>query len=322
MALLDVRALTVAFDGAHGPVTVVDGVSFAVAPGESFGIVGESGCGKTLTALAVMGLLPPGARASGSVKLDGSEILNAGDDLLSGLRGRRMAMVFQEPMRALNPVRTIAGQVAEGARIHLGLGAAAARDRARELLDHVGLPASRFPPDLYPHELSGGQRQRVVIAIALAAGPALIIADEPTTALDVTTQARILDLIVEVTDAEGAALVLISHDLGVIAEMTDRMMVMYAGMIAEHGPTAAVFAAMAHPYTVGLFNALPAMREAAGARFRTIPGKVPPPGPALRIGCPFAPRCRSAGPRCRAGLPPPVSLSPGHEAMCFFPGHP
>ena len=319
MALLDVNGLSITAGPTRAPVTLIDDISFAIAAGESLGIVGESGCGKTLTALAIMGLLPEGLSATGSIRIDGQEIVNAGDDVASSLRGQLMAMVFQEPMRALNPLRTIGDQIAEAPRLHLGLGERNLRERVYELLARVGLPASRFPPGLYPHELSGGQRQRVLLAIALSASPSLLICDEPTTALDVSTQARILDLIVNVTAEEGASLLMISHDLGVIAEMTDRMMVMYAGTIAERGATADVFGQMAHPYTKGLFDALPKAATAPGGRLRAIPGKLEKPGPGFKIGCPFASRCRRASPRCRAGPPPRVAIGPRHEAMCFHP---
>ena len=321
-ALLEVSGLSVDLAKDGGIARAVDSVSFALGRGESLGLVGESGCGKTMTALAIMGLLPEPARASGSIRFDGEETARVDDATMARLRGRRTAMVFQEPMTALNPVRTIGDQIAEGARLHLGLGARAARAHAAGLMERVGLPPLRFSPGLYPHELSGGQRQRVVIAIALAAGPALLIADEPTTALDVTTQARILDLIVEVTDEQKMALLMISHDLGVIAEMTDRMLVMYAGTVVERGATADVFRMMAHPYTRALFEALPAGDGAPGGRLRTIPGQVPGPRSGPAAACPFAPRCGKVAPRCRAGVPPAIAVAPGHAAICFYPESP
>jgi peptide/nickel transport system ATP-binding protein len=237
-------------------------------------------------------------------------------------------MVFQEPMTALNPVRTIGHQVAEGLRHHLGLTTRAARRRAEALLSRVGLPPRRFPLSRYPHELSGGQRQRVVIAMALACGPEILIADEPTTALDVTTQAQILDLLVELSAEEQMGLLLITHDLGVIAEMTDRMLVMYAGRIVEDGPTASVFRDMAHPYTRALFAAMPTADLAGGGAIRpggrlaAIPGDVPAAGAAMRFGCPFAPRCPRVEARCRSSDPPPVVVGPGHNAACYRPGPP
>ncbi|MCT8970969.1 ABC transporter ATP-binding protein [Microbaculum marinisediminis] len=325
-ALLDIRDLVLEFPLPGGAARVLHHVDLQVAPGESVGIVGESGCGKSMTALTAMGLTPDGAEVSGSIRLDGQEILGLGDAAMSRIRGRRIGMIFQEPMTALNPVRTIGDQVAEGLRLHLGLSDAEALDRAVAMLERVGLPRSRFSPDLYPHQLSGGQRQRVVIAIALACGPELLIADEPTTALDVTIQAQILDLICEVTAEAGMALLMISHDLGVIAETTDRMLVMYAGTVVEEGPTAVVFADMAHPYTQGLFAAMPAAElvggeatDGARGRLPTIPGQVPDPREP-RVGCPFAARCPRARERCRIEAPAADRFGPEHTVRCFYPG--
>jgi peptide/nickel transport system ATP-binding protein len=323
MALLEVFSLSVDIGRGPDAPRVLDNVTFEVGVRESVGLVGESGCGKSMTALAILGLLPPTAQLSGSIRFEGRELAGLDDAEMSNLRGRRLAMVFQEPMSALNPVRTIGDQVAEGPRRHLGLGRRAARRRAGELLARVGLPADRVSPDTYPHELSGGQRQRVVIAIALSSQPALLIADEPTTALDVTTQAQILDLIVELTAEEGMALIMITHDLGVVAEMTDRMFVMYAGLVVERGATRDVFAKMAHPYSDGLFAAMPSADLVARRkrdRLVAIPGQVPAPMPiGQRRGCPFSPRCRNVQPRCTSAMPPPMVISPGHEALCFFP---
>ena len=328
MALLEVEDLTVEIATPRGPARVVEEVGFALERGQSLGLVGESGCGKSITALAVMGLLPDAARVSGALRFDGRDLLALDEPALCALRGRRLAMVFQEPMTALNPVRTIGDQVAEGLRLHLGLGRGEAGRRAAALLERVGLPAARFPLELFPHQLSGGQRQRVVIAIALACRPALLIADEPTTALDVTIQARILDLIVEIAAEEGMALLMITHDLGVVAETTDRMLVMYAGRIVERGATAEVFARLAHPYSRGLFAALPQgdaadraaveSRAVERSRLATIPGQVPSPleRPA---GCAFAPRCDHATEDCRRGAPPLAEIGPGHAALCFHP---
>ncbi|MEJ8572861.1 ABC transporter ATP-binding protein [Microbaculum marinum] len=323
--LLDIRDLVVEFPPAHGDgpggaARVLHHVDLRVGRGESVGIVGESGCGKSMTALAAMGLLPVSADVAGSIVLDGAELTGLGDGAMSRIRGRRMGMVFQEPMSALNPVRTIGDQVAEGLRLHFRLPPGEALERAVALLERVGLPSNRFSPALYPHQLSGGQRQRVVIAIALACGPDLLIADEPTTALDVTIQSQILDLIAEVTAEEGMALLMISHDLGVIAETTDRMLVMYAGTVVEEGPTTEVFAHMAHPYTRGLFAAMPARGLIGGGRrLATIPGQVPDPR-APRVGCPFAPRCPRARERCRIDTPAADPFGPGHTVRCFYPG--
>jgi peptide/nickel transport system ATP-binding protein len=319
MPLLEIEDLSVDIPTPQGVAPILSDVSLAVDRGESVGLVGESGCGKSMTALAIMGLLPEAALARGAIRLDGADLLTMPETELCRVRGRRVAMVFQEPMTALNPVLPVGDQVAEGMRLHLGLSAAEAATRAARLLDRVGLPQARFPLSLYPHQLSGGQRQRVVIATALACGPELLIADEPTTALDVTIQAQILDLIVEVTAEEGMALLMISHDLGVIAETTDRMAVMYAGRIVEAGPTAAVFGHMAHPYTSGLFAAV-AHETTSKRRSRliTIPGAVPDPlayGP----GCRFAPRCARATPECRERVPPTYVAGPGHGADCIHP---
>ncbi len=320
-ALLEVEDLVVGFPLPGGSARVLHHVDLSIAKGEAVGLVGESGCGKSMTALAVMGLMPEAAETSGAIRLAGEDLLAKNDTAMSRVRGRRIGMIFQEPMTALNPVRTIGDQVAEGMRLHFGLGRREALEKAVALLERVGLPPGRFPPSLYPHQLSGGQRQRVVIAIALACGPELLIADEPTTALDVTIQAQILDLIAEVAAETGAALMMISHDLGVIAETTDRMLVMYAGTVVEEGPTAEVFARMAHPYTRGLFAAMPsrALVGAQGGRLATIPGQVPDPR-RQRIGCPFAPRCPRVRERCRIETPPPDPYGPDHRVRCFYPG--
>lgn len=324
MDLLSVSNLSVGFDTPSGQIRILDQISFNVGRGQSVGLVGESGCGKSMTALAIMGLAPAAARVTGTIELDGQDLLTLDDTAMSGLRGRRMGMIFQEPMTALNPVQTIGHQLAEGVRWHLGLGRSAARQAAAELLARVGLPDGRQGLGRYPHELSGGQRQRVVIAMALACSPDILIADEPTTALDVTTQGQILDLLVQITATENMGLLLITHDLGVIAQMTDRMMVLYAGRIVETGPTARVFGAMAHPYTRGLFAALPSSDlVAAGPRGRerlaAIPGEVPTPDETLQFGCAFAPRCPLAQARCRSAVPPLIALQEEHTVACFRP---
>jgi peptide/nickel transport system ATP-binding protein len=321
MTLLRVRDLSVSLDTPEGPAPILEGVGFDLAAGGSLGIVGESGCGKSMTALAVMGLLPGAARASGEVLFEGRNLLALNEAALCRLRGRRLAMVFQEPMTALNPVKTIGFQVAEGLRWHLGLARGAAEVRAVELLDRVGLPQPRFSPDLYPHQLSGGQRQRVVIAMALACDPALLIADEPTTALDVTSQAAILDLIAEVTAAAGMALLLITHDLAVVWQNTADMLVMYAGRVVERGRTRRVFERMAHPYTRGLLVASPGAFDAArapGRRLATIPGQVPDPlqRPA---GCVFAGRCPRVQEDCLPAQPAEHRLEAHHGVACLHP---
>jgi len=294
---------------------VLSGVSFALAKGDSVGLVGESGSGKSMTALAIMGLLPPGARVGGRIGFDGRDLLAASEAELCAIRGRRIAMVFQEPMTALNPLLSIGAQVAEPLRIHQRLSRAEAGGRARLLLDRVGL--SRVPAHHYPHQLSGGQRQRVVIAMALACGPDLLIADEPTTALDVTVQAQVLDLLADLAEETGMALLLITHDLGVVSETARNMLVMYAGRVVEQGPTVDVFARMSHPYTRALLAASP---HEAGGRPLAIPGQVPD---ALHRpqGCAFAPRCTRAQADCTESVPPLHGTRP-HLAACRHPHAP
>jgi len=310
--MLEVDKLLVALPMGGRPVPVLSGVSFGLARGDSVGLVGESGSGKSMTALAIMGLLPQGAVVAGRIMFDGRDLLAAGETELCQVRGRRIGMVFQEPMTALNPLHSIAAQVAEPLRLHLRLPRTAARAQALALLDRVGLPPSRA--DLYPHQLSGGQRQRVVIAMALACGPDLLIADEPTTALDVTVQAQVLDLLSDLAAERGMALLLITHDLGVVSETVRRMLVMYAGRVVEQGPTADVFAGMAHPYTRALFAASP---HAAGGRPVAIPGQVPDP---LHRppGCAFAPRCPRAQADCTAAVPG-LDGAGAHRAACLHP---
>jgi peptide/nickel transport system ATP-binding protein len=325
MSLLSVSGLTVTLDTPEGPARILEDVGFDLAAGGSLGIVGESGCGKSMTALALMGLLPAQARVQGQAVFEGRDLLSLSERELCKIRGRRLAIVFQEPMTALNPVKTIGFQVAEGLRWHLGLGRAEAETRAVKLLDRVGLPQPRFAPGLYPHQLSGGQRQRVVIAMALACDPALLIADEPTTALDVTSQAAILDLIAEVTADAGMALLLITHDLAVVWQNTRAMLVMYAGRVVERGATPAVFDRMAHPYTRGLFAASPGALDAApettgaqGRRLSTIPGQVPDPlhRPA---GCVFAGRCPRVRDDCLPAPPDERRIGGDHGVACLHP---
>ncbi|MFM1988590.1 MAG: hypothetical protein RJA99_1547 [Pseudomonadota bacterium] len=315
-ALLEVRDLRVALRTARGEAEAVRGVSFSLARGETLGVVGESGCGKSVTALALMGLLPDGARVSGSVRFAGRELVGMPEAEHCRLRGDRIAMVFQEPMTTLNPLHPIGRQVGEPLRVHRGLDAAAARAEAVRLLDRVGIADAGRRVDAYPHQLSGGQRQRVTIAMALACGPDLLIADEPTTALDVTIQGQILDLVADLVEERGMALMLISHDLGVIAENVGRMLVMYGGTVVERGPMRAVFGRMAHPYTRGLFAARPRLGAGRGALLATIPGTVPELAD-LPDGCPFAGRCAFALDACRAAPPPEVALGDGHGARCI-----
>jgi peptide/nickel transport system ATP-binding protein len=314
--LLEVRDLRVSLPTSQGRAEALRGVSFALDRGGTLGLIGESGCGKSMTALALMGLLPQGARLSGSIRFDGLELTALGEEALCALRGDRIAMVFQEPMTALNPLRPIGHQIAEPLRLHRGMDAAAARAEALRLLERVQMPSARERLGAYPHQLSGGQRQRAVIAIALACGPDLLIADEPTTALDTTTQREVLDLLDELRRDSGMALLLISHNLDVMAARVERLAVMYGGSIVESGPTQAVFERRAHPYTRGLFAARPRLGTDRRIPLATIAGRVPalhemPPG------CAFADRCGLAIAGCRAALPPAEAVSAGHEVHCI-----
>ncbi len=300
--LLGVEALTIALpDGAR----LVEDVSFAIAPGETVALVGESGCGKSITALAVIGLLPPdiARNTTGRILFDGVDLRTVPAESLRALRGDRLAMIFQDPMTALNPVMTIGAQIAEVLRAHRGMGWERARRRAIELLDIVRIPDARNRYHEFPHRLSGGMRQRVTIAMAIACDPVLLIADEATTALDVTVQAQILDLLKELQREAGLSLLLITHDLGIVRRVADRMLVMYCGAIVEQGPADRVLAAPRHPYTAGLLAARPSGNFAAGGhRLLDIRGAVPPPHD-RPLGCVFAPRCPRAAEDCRAARP-------------------
>jgi peptide/nickel transport system ATP-binding protein len=314
--LLEVENLGIQLSTSRGPAQAVREVSFVLKRGETLGLVGESGCGKSITALALMGLLPESAGVSGSIKLDGNELVGLPDADYCKLRGNRISMIFQEPMTALNPMHTIGRQIAEPLRRHKNFSAAQARKEAIALLDRVGLPDAAGRVDAYPHQFSGGQRQRVTIAIALACQPDLLIADEPTTALDVTIQGQILDLIADLVTERGMAMILISHDLGVIAENVRRMMVMYGGTVVESGATDGVFSRMGHPYTQGLFRARPRLGAKKGTRLKTISGTVPELAD-LPIGCPFADRCPLVESRCRAALPAAIDVGGGHHVRCL-----
>ncbi|QTN23391.1 ABC transporter ATP-binding protein [Rhizobacter sp. AJA081-3] len=316
LPLLTVTELRVVLPTARGPAAALRGVSFALGAGEKLGLIGESGCGKSLTALALMGLLPEGALVEGSIRLAGQELVGLPEDAMARLRGDRLAMIFQEPMTALNPLHTIGAQVAEPLRLHRGLDRAAARAEALRLLDRVKLPEAAKRLDAHPHQLSGGQRQRVMIAMALACGPELLIADEPTTALDVTLQHEVLMLIDELVQGSGMALLLISHDLGVMARHVQRVAVMYGGTVVESGPTTAVFEHLAHPYTQGLYAARPRLGATRGTRLATIPGRVPELAD-LPAGCPFADRCGRVVDDCRRAMPPEVAVGIGHMARCL-----
>ncbi len=295
--LIRVEGLTVAFDG----VRVVNDVSLTVARGETVGVVGESGSGKSVTWLAALGLLPRKARVGGRVLLAGEDLLAMPPADLERVRGRRIAMIFQDPASALNPVLTICRQLGEALVLHRGLDDNAARSESRRLLDLVGIPDPGRRLEAYPHEFSGGQNQRIMIAMALAGNPDVLVADEPTTALDATIQAQILELLGEICRERGLAMVLISHDLGVVAEHCDRVAVMYAGRIVEQSPAQALFADPGHPYTRGLIGASPAL-EGPRRRLSAIPGTVPDPR-AMPPGCAFAARCRDADANCNGAVP-------------------
>jgi peptide/nickel transport system ATP-binding protein len=316
MPLLEVKDLSVQLQTHRGPAYAVRDVSFSLERGETLGLVGESGCGKSITVMALMGLLPENAKVSGSILFEGQELVGKSEREMCKLRGDRIGMVFQEPMTALNPVHTVGRQVAEPLRLHRGMSASQARAEAIALLGRVGIPDAARRADAYPHQFSGGQRQRITIAMALACGPDLLIADEPTTALDVTIQKQILELIRELVAERGMALMLISHDLGVIAQNVNRMLVMYGGSVVESGSTASVFANRIHPYSLGLFAARPQLASSRGQRLATIPGTVPelvdlPPG------CPFAGRCKYTITECHTTVPPPDEVEPGHRARCI-----
>ncbi|WP_299842127.1 ABC transporter ATP-binding protein [uncultured Jannaschia sp.] len=312
-ALLEVRDLSIAIAGAARPL--VDHVSFDVAAGETLCIVGESGCGKSLTALALMGLLsnPPLRRTGGTARFRDRDLFELPPRELRDLRGGEMAMIFQEPMTSLNPALTVGDQIVEAVRTHRACSVAEARDRALEMLRRVRIPAPKKRLGEHPHALSGGMRQRAMIAMALANDPALLIADEPTTALDVTVQAQVLDLMVTLQRESGAGMMLITHDLGVVAGLADRVAVMYAGRIVETGPVAAIFDDPQHPYTLGLIRSIPAL-SGERRRLATVPGTVPTAA-AMPPGCRFAPRCPFAGPDCRAA-PPLAEITPGHRVAC------
>ena len=321
--ILEVEALQIAFVSPDGIVRAVDGVSWQLQPGEMLGIVGESGCGKSVTAMSVLRLLPgpPAMVASGSIRFRGEELLTASEARMRELRGNAISMIFQDPMTSLNPVLTIGEQIAEVLILHQKLGKRAAWARAVEMLDLVGIPNPQQRIRDYPHQFSGGMRQRAMIALALACNPAVLIADEPTTALDVTIQAQIMELLARLRREMGTAIVLITHDLGVVAECCDRVVVMYAGNKVEEAPADTLFAAPAHPYTRGLLAAMPdldAPVDSAHRRLAEIPGMVPSLKQAA-LGCRFAPRCAQADPGCHSAIPPllPMSASHGHLAACF-----
>jgi peptide/nickel transport system ATP-binding protein len=316
-ALLELRDLRTHFSGEDGEFPAVDGVSFAVEAGQTLAIVGESGCGKSVTALSIMGLVPdpPGRIRGGSIRFAGRELIGAPARDMQDLRGDAMAMIFQEPMSSLNPAFAIGEQIVEGLRRHRRIGRAEAKERALAMLRKVRLPAPEQRFDEHPHKLSGGMRQRAMIAMALACEPRLLIADEPTTALDVTIQAQILDLIRTLQHETGTAVILITHDLGVVAEVADDVIVMYAGRIVEQAPVEALFASPQHPYTVGLLGSIPRL-DVEQVRLASIEGQVPSPldRPA---GCAFAARCPFADAPCRSNAPALREVATRHLAACW-----
>jgi len=317
MSLLQVRDLVVEFPNRRGTLRALDGVSFDIAPGEILGMVGESGAGKSLTGAAIIGLLePPGRIAGGEILLEGQRIDNLPYEQMRAIRGRKIGAIFQDPLTSLNPLYTIGRQLTETIQTHLSVSAEEARQRAVRLLQDTGIPAAEQRIDQYPHQFSGGMRQRVVIALALAAQPKLIVADEPTTALDVSIQAQIIALLKRLCKEQGAAVMLVTHDMGVIAETCDRVAVMYAGRIAEIGPVNDVIHAPAHPYTAGLMGSIPAMDEDR-ERLLQIDGAMPRLN-AIPRGCAFNPRCPKATDRCRQERPE-LQAAGATRAACWWP---
>ncbi|GJM43941.1 MAG: ABC transporter ATP-binding protein [Gemmatimonadota bacterium] len=318
--LLRIEGLRTHFETDEGLVKAVDGVTYEIGRGETLGVVGESGCGKSVTAMSILQLNPepPAIYAGGQILFEGRDLLKLSIEELRKVRGNDIAMIFQEPMTSLNPVFTVGDQIGETVRLHRGLNKSDARDYSIEMLQKVGIPAPTQRVDEYPHQLSGGMKQRVMIAMALACDPKLLIADEPTTALDVTIQAQILDLLREMQAEMGMSILLITHDLGVVAEMSDHVAVMYAGKIVEYTDTKTLYEKSRHPYTFGLFQSLPEMHEAGGARLMEIPGTVPNP---LRLppGCKFGPRCFKSTDQCVQHEPALERSDAGHDVACHHP---
>ena len=313
--LLEIKHLTIEFDTSEGVVHAVNDVSFDIGAGETLGLVGETGAGKTTTALGILRLIstPPGKYCSGEIIYNGQNILGMSDAEIRSIRGREISMIFQDPMTALNPIMTVADQIAEVIHLHEDCGKKAALEKAGALLAKVGIPASRGSE--YPHQFSGGMKQRVVIAMALACSPRLLLADEPTTALDVTIQAQILEMNRALKDEYGTSMLLITHDLGIVAETCDRVAIMYAGEIVEYGTLEDIFHNILHPYTRGLFNALPSLEKKV-ARLQPIDGLMPDPSD-LPSGCKFHPRCPNATERCKSVCPAVTELTPGHFVRCL-----
>ena len=317
--LLEVRNLRTQFFTQDGVVKAVDDVSFHIMPGETLGVVGESGCGKSITAMSIMRLIlsPPGKIVSGEILFEGEDILKMSDEEVRSIRGNKIAMIFQDPMTSLNPVLTINRQISEALELHLGMSRSQARQRSIELLKMVGIPNAEERVDQYPHQFSGGMRQRVMIAMALSCNPRMLIADEPTTALDVTIQAQILDLMRNLQQEHNTALMMITHDLGVVAGMTDRIQVMYAGHIVETAPTEELFANPRHPYTVGLLNSIPRLDAQVKEKLQPIRG-LPPDLIDLPDMCPFLPRCDYAREKCEQKNPPLLDVNERHRSACWY----
>ncbi len=318
-SLLSVRDLSVAFRLPQGQMTAVDRVSFEVAPGEVLGIVGESGSGKSQILFSLMGLLASNGGATGRVDFQGQDLLALSAQALDKVRGVTLSMIFQDPMTSLNPYMRVGDQLAEGLRVHKGMSKREAALAAVAMLDRVRIPDAARRARQYPHEFSGGMRQRVMIAMALLVRPALLLADEPTTALDVTIQAQVLDLMSELAREIGTAIVLVTHDLGVVARLCDRVLVLYGGRVMEQGPAEALFEAPAHPYAKGLLAATPRLSDALTPRLGTIPG-TPRSGGAMLPGCPFAPRCEVKIDACTKTQPPLQEFAPNRRAACHLVG--
>ena len=316
--LLEIRNLTTHFHAREGTVKAVNGISFELNEGETLGIVGESGCGKSVSMLSVLRLIqdPPGKIVDGEIHFNGRDLLGLSEEQMRRVRWAEIAMIFQDPLTSLNPVLTVGFQITEVLKLHRGMREAEAREQATELLNMVGIPGSTHRLDDYPHQFSGGMRQRVMIAMALSCQPMLLIADEPTTALDVTIQAQIIDLVKRLQEKLGMAVVWISHDLGVIASLARRVIVMYAGCIIEEAEVEDLYGSPRHPYTIGLLESLPRFDEAPGAKLFSIPGQ-PPNLAFLPEGCPFAPRCGYAVDRCGREVPPLEGVHPGHKVACW-----
>lgn len=325
-SILQVQNLQVEFKTRRGTALVLNGVDFEVRRGETLCVVGESGCGKSMTALALLRLIPqpPGRIRAGRVLFNGEDLVQASEARMREVRGNRISMIFQEPMTSLNPVYTVGDQIGESLRLHAGLDAKQARERTIEMLRQVGIPAPERRVDEYPHQLSGGMRQRVMIAMALACRPDILIADEPTTALDVTVQAQIFDLLRDLQRDKGTAIVMITHDMGAVAEMADRVMVMYAGRVIEQGTAEQVLSQPGHPYTQGLIECLPELgssRHAARTELTEIAGVVPSIWE-LGSGCAFRERCPHAMARCASEIPPMLQASEGHGVACWLQAQP